>query len=318
MAKSNLDELKKYREAKTVKEMVECWAGVLGDKADVLHKIYKVFEERAPQVSLDLIKTFIHDPEMHMMERGILDPKAKELAKLTIAILMVNPTRVTIQVVATKARGATDEEIMETVWNALYGSVKVFLGDVVPKVQQGFELIKQAKTLEKLEAARKEGKGFVVDPSKELELYRAAKTEEEIVASWFVPAGLSFEEALMEVKKDGGPGQSFIALGKLAPQLNIIKELIHDPYIRAMERILKGPMERRSWEYNSFVLVTLKQFAEAIMAHVGFMTGMAGATKEEIIELLYLIFAEIYKNVLERIAPALAEGFRLADELGYK
>ena len=62
------EKLKSHKAAKTVKEMIDSWAPPAeGAKADVLHKLYEVFEQKAPEISTDIIKNFIHDPEIKMM-----------------------------------------------------------------------------------------------------------------------------------------------------------------------------------------------------------------------------------------------------------
>jgi alkylhydroperoxidase/carboxymuconolactone decarboxylase family protein YurZ len=158
---SPAEELSAYKTAKTPKEMVESWGLIQGGKAKAFHDIYRVFEEKAPD--LDIIKTFIQDPEIKMMERGILDPKAKELTRLALALDSANTIRITSQVVAAKARGATDEEIMDTVWLAAYSVRKNVVASLGPALREGWKIADDKKIKEKLEAARKEGKEFLID-----------------------------------------------------------------------------------------------------------------------------------------------------------
>lgn len=308
------DELKAYKAAKTPKEMVESWGLKLGGKADMLHELYGVYEEKAPH--LNIIKTFVQDPEIEMMERGILDPKGKELAKLALALGSANTTRVTTQVVAAKAKGATDEEIMDAVWLSVYSAAKSPLSNIGQAIQRGWELAEELKTTEKLAAARKAGKEYIVDPEEETEAYRNAKTQRDIIGSWYIKLGLPVEQGLAEWDKGAGPGASFKAYDVHAGHLAIIKDLMHDPIVEWMDRRLEGhAVDWKTREYIWWAQCAQAECMGCLTAHVAYLLGR-GATEEEIMELVYLTGVELIRAHMERVGPALAEGFRQAAELG--
>ena len=294
--------------------MVESWGLIQGGKAEAFHDLYQVFEEKAP--ALDIIKTFIQDPEIKMMERGILDPKAKELARLALALDSANTIRITSQVVAAKVRGATDEEIMDTVYLAAYSVRKNAVGGLGPPLRDGWKIADEKKTKEKIEAARKEGKEFLIDTAQETAAFKAAKTPGEMVQTWSLKLGGDMKQGLEEWKKGSGPLSALKVWEERSPELNIVKELWHDPEWKWMERELEGrSVDYKTQEYIWWALITRANHTDAIKFHVA--TNLSrGMTEDETMELLYLLNTEVSKAFLDKVGPALAEGFKQAEELG--
>jgi alkylhydroperoxidase/carboxymuconolactone decarboxylase family protein YurZ len=311
---SQAKELKAYKAAKTPKEMVESWGVMQGGKAEEFHDLYRVFEEKAPH--LDIIRTFIQDPEIKMMERGILDPKAMELTRLAIALDCANTIRITTQVVAAKARGATDEEIMDAVYLAVYSVRKNAVAKLGPALRAGFKIADEKKINERMEAARKKGKDFLIDSAKEVAEFKKAKTPGEMVMTWNLKLGEDMKKGLEEWKKGSSPLSALKLWEERAPKLNIVKDLWHDPEWKWMERELEGhSVDYRTQEYIWWALITKAYNAEAVTFHVA--TNLSrGMSEEETMELLYLLNTEVAKAFLDKVGPALAEGFKRAEELG--
>jgi alkylhydroperoxidase/carboxymuconolactone decarboxylase family protein YurZ len=308
------DELKAYKAAKSPQAMVESWGLIQGGKADVFHKLYGVYEEKAPH--LDIIKTFVHQPEIEMMERRILDPKSKELARLALALDSADTALVTLQVVAAKQRGATDEEIMDTVYLTAYSARKNAVAKLGQALHNGFKMAEEMKIKEKLEAAKRAGKDCIVDPTEETEAMKAAKTQKEMVVSWSVKLGMNMEQGL-KMWDEGKGRYAFLKVwDELAPHLNIIKDFWHDPEMKWMERCLEGhAVSLKNEELIWWVLIAKQQNLDALAYHVA-CNLCRGMTEEETLELFYLLSIEVGKTFLGKVGPALAEGFKQASELG--
>jgi alkylhydroperoxidase/carboxymuconolactone decarboxylase family protein YurZ len=312
---SQAKELKAYKAAKTPKEMVESWGLIQGGDAEEFHDLYRVFEEKAPH--LNIIKTFIQDPEIKMMERGILNPKAKELTRLALALDSANTVRITSQVVAAKTRGATDEEIMDTVYLAVYSVRKNAVAKLGPALREGFKIADEKKITEKMEAVRKKGKEFLIDRAKEVAAFKNAKNPGEMVTTWSLKLGGDMKQGIEDWKKGSGPLTALKLWEERAPELNIVKDLWHDPEWKWMERELEGhAVDYRTQEYIWWALITRAHNAEAVTFHVA--TNLCrGMSEDETMELLYLLNTEVAKAFLDKVGPALAEGFKRAEELGF-
>jgi alkylhydroperoxidase/carboxymuconolactone decarboxylase family protein YurZ len=128
--------------------------------------------------------------------------------------------------------------------------------------------------------------------------------------------GGDLKQGLEEWKKGSGPLSALKVWEERSPELNIVKDLWHDPERKWMEREL----EERSVDYKTQVyiwwaLITRAHNMEAVTFHVA--TNLCrGMTEDEIMELLYLLNTEVSKAFLDKVGPALAEGFKQAKELG--
>ena len=113
-----------------------------------------------------------------------------------------------------------------------------------------------------------------------------------------------------------GPLISLEGMVERSPELNMVKDLWHDPEREWMERELEGrSVDYKTQEYIWWALITRAHHTEAITFHVA--TNLSrGMTEDETMELLYLLNTEVSKAFLDKVGPALAEGFKQAEELG--
>jgi alkylhydroperoxidase/carboxymuconolactone decarboxylase family protein YurZ len=309
--------LKAYKAAKTPRDMVESWAPVAGAGSETLHKVYKVYEEKAPKIATEMLKSLIQEPEIKLMERGILEPRVTELTRLAIAVQMNNTARVTHQVVAAKAIGVSDEAIIDCVWLASYALAKSYIGGLGPALRMGSGLAQKAQTKQKYEAAIKSGQEGIFSHQEEVEKFKEAsdKTPMDMLTSWSQWFGMTPEDAAALARDPQSIGV-FAAFDELSPGLGLVKDFFHDPLINNYARWWKGEgLETKDKDRIEWMLCAAQQAFGAIAFHLPFMYAR-GFTEEQMMELWYLLGIELHRTILERVGPALDEGFQQAARLG--
>jgi alkylhydroperoxidase/carboxymuconolactone decarboxylase family protein YurZ len=314
-AKSKAEKIKEYKAATTPKEMVESWAPAKGVMTDELHKMYSVYEEKAPEVSNDILKNMIQEPEIKMMERGLLDPKLVELARLMIAIQLFNTDRIPFAVVAAKTQGASDEEIMDLAWDGAYGLAKSSLLSCCSSIIEGYKISEQLQVKQKYEEGRKAGRDAFWNFVDEVKNFKDAESKPhmEMLASWNLWWGMP-EPMSMAIQKQMGLN----IFNEKAPNIETVKDHFHAPLSRGYKRWSEGTgLSPENKEMLEWVAVAAHRNPGAVMAHTPFLHNR-GFSDEQIMEMCYLFCVEIHRNVLEKIGPALAEGFKKAAELGIK
>lgn len=138
---SEADEIKAYKAAKTGREMIATWSLKLGMsmeealKAPVMQFLGD-FADKAPNI----IKTYSQDTIIQVMERRVLDLKTKELIMLAICAQMENLEGTKFHTQAARARGATEDEIIEVLYLIGYENGKNKTLAVGPTITEGLKL----------------------------------------------------------------------------------------------------------------------------------------------------------------------------------
>jgi hypothetical protein len=232
-----------------------------------------------------------------------------------IAIQLFNTDRIPVAVVAAKAQGASDEEIMDLAWDGAYGLAKSTTLSCCNSIGEGYKISDQLEVRKKYQEGRKAGRDAIWNYEDEVKNFKDAESKPhmEMLASWNLWIGMP-EPMSLAVQKQMG----LDIFHQKAPQVETIKDHFHAPLSRGYKRWAEGPgLSPENKEALEWVGVAAHRNPGAVMAHLPFMQNR-GFSDEQIMEMVYLLCTEIHRNVLEKIGPALAEGFKKAAELGLK
>jgi len=134
--------LKAFKEAKTAREMVASWYFLTNMTEDEAmeqmkqeEKYFGVWIEKAP----DIVKVFMHDPLMQVMERQILDGKTRELLIVAVYAAMRDGGGLSFHIPAALGAGATEDEVMETIFLTAYMQAKNMLSSLGMFVDEAFK-----------------------------------------------------------------------------------------------------------------------------------------------------------------------------------
>jgi alkylhydroperoxidase/carboxymuconolactone decarboxylase family protein YurZ len=141
--------VKAMKEATTGQEMVESWAKFFpgGDEEIVKEvikqnkNIFRVYIEKAPH----MLETFPQKPLAEVVERGILDPKTRELILVGMLAVMGRTGGLIFHILAAVCHGATEEEIMEIIFLAAYEQAKCQMGTMGEPVAEALRLAAKIK-----------------------------------------------------------------------------------------------------------------------------------------------------------------------------
>jgi AhpD family alkylhydroperoxidase len=110
------------KEATTGQDMLDSWQELVGDgDIEDIKSIFQVYAEKMP----DILKNFTHQPLVESLERGVLDPKPRELVLVGMLAAMQCGPGLTFHVQGAIDAGATEDEIMEVIYLSAYEHCKV-------------------------------------------------------------------------------------------------------------------------------------------------------------------------------------------------
>jgi AhpD family alkylhydroperoxidase len=122
------------KDAKTGQEMLDSWQELVGTgNIEDIKKVFQVYADKMPEV----IKTFCHQPLVESMERGVLDPKTRELVLIGMLAVMQCGPGVIFHIMGAIKEGATEEEIMEVIFLSCYEHCKVNAAALGESVAEG-------------------------------------------------------------------------------------------------------------------------------------------------------------------------------------
>ncbi len=128
--------LKAMKAAKTAKEMRNSWHQQRpGFKDPEGPSNLDLYTEKKPE----MISTFAHNALTQLVERGILDPKARYLVIIGCYMMIGEWGGLLQQCCNAKAAGATDEEILEVAFIADYAASKHMLTHTGAALSKVFE-----------------------------------------------------------------------------------------------------------------------------------------------------------------------------------
>ena len=140
---------KTLKAAKTAEEMVESWALLMpgGDKNTVREvieqnkDIFRPYIDKAPY----MIEEFAQKPLYNMLDRGVFDPKTRELIFVAIQMALQRIGGLIFHIQAAICNGATEEEIMEIAFLTCYVLPKVQMGSISQGLTEGLRLAAKMK-----------------------------------------------------------------------------------------------------------------------------------------------------------------------------
>ena len=122
------------KDAKTGQEMLDSWQNLVGDgDIEDIKQVFQVYADKMP----DILKNFTHQPLVESLERGVLDPKTRELVLVGMLAAMQCGPGVIFHIQGAVKEGATEEEIMEVIYLSAYEHCKVNMAALGEGVAEG-------------------------------------------------------------------------------------------------------------------------------------------------------------------------------------
>jgi len=122
------------RNAKTGKEMLDSWQSLVGDgDIDDIKQVFNVYAEKLPQ----MLEHFTQRPLADSLERGVLDPKTRELVLVGMLAAMQCGPGLVFHIQGAVHEGASVEEIMEVIYLSAYEHGKVQAAALGQSVEEG-------------------------------------------------------------------------------------------------------------------------------------------------------------------------------------
>jgi len=122
--------------AKTGAEMLDSWQTLVGNgDIDDIKEAFGIFAEKMPQI----LANFTQRPLAESLERNALDPKTRELVLLGILAAMNCGPGVVFHIQGAAHEGATEEEILETIFLSAYEHGKVNVASLGGSVKEGLK-----------------------------------------------------------------------------------------------------------------------------------------------------------------------------------
>lgn len=140
---------KALKGARTVDEMVESFAAALpgGDEETVKElielnkKAFSVFIDKKPH----MWEEYAQKPFYNMVDRGILDPKTRELICTGIMMALRRRGGTIFHMLSAICNGATEEEIMEVAFLTCYVQPKIQMTAINDVLSEGLQLAARIK-----------------------------------------------------------------------------------------------------------------------------------------------------------------------------
>ena len=123
------------KDAKTGKEMLDSWQNLVGEgDIEDIKEVFSVFAEKMP----DILKNFTNQPLVESLERGVLEPKTRELILVGMLAAMNCGPGLIFHIQGAVHEGASEEEILEVLYLSAYEAAKVNIASIGEGVAEGF------------------------------------------------------------------------------------------------------------------------------------------------------------------------------------
>lgn len=124
------------REAKTGQDMLDSWQVLVGDgNIDDIKKVFQVYADKMPE----LLQYYTQQPLASSLERGVLEPKTRELVLVGMLAAMHCGPGVVFHIQGAVHEGASMEEIMEVIFLSSYQHGKVQAAALGQSVEEGLK-----------------------------------------------------------------------------------------------------------------------------------------------------------------------------------
>ena len=130
------------KDAKTAQEMLDSWQELVGDgDIEDIKQVFQVYVDKMP----DIVKNFTQQPLVESLERGVLDPKTRELVLVGMLAAMQCGPGLIFHIQGAVKEGATEEEIMEVIYLSCYEQCKVNAAALGQSVAEGLSRASKMK-----------------------------------------------------------------------------------------------------------------------------------------------------------------------------
>lgn len=124
------------RNAGTGQEMLDSWQTLVGDgNIDDIKGVFQVYADKMPE----LLRYYTQQPLASSLDRGVLDPKTRELVLVGMLAAMQCGPGVVFHIQGAVHEGATEEEIMEVIFLSSYQHGKVQAAALGQSVEEGLK-----------------------------------------------------------------------------------------------------------------------------------------------------------------------------------
>jgi alkylhydroperoxidase/carboxymuconolactone decarboxylase family protein YurZ len=124
------------KNAKTADEMIDSWQELVGD-GDIrdIQEVFRIYAGKMP----DILTRFAQQPLVESIERGVLDPKTRELVLLGMLAAMQSIPGVVFHLQGAVHAGASEAEIMEVMFLSAYEQCKNHSAAMGVALSEGFK-----------------------------------------------------------------------------------------------------------------------------------------------------------------------------------
>ena len=124
------------RNASTGQEMLDSWQTLVGNgNIDDIKGVFQVYADKMPE----LLSYYTQQPLASSLDRGVLDPKTRELVLVGMLAAMQCGPGVVFHIQGAVHEGATEEEIMEVIFLSSYQHGKVQAAALGQSVEEGLK-----------------------------------------------------------------------------------------------------------------------------------------------------------------------------------
>lgn len=122
--------------AKSGQEMLDSWQTLVGNgDIEDIKKVFQVYADKMPE----LLDYYTQQPLASSLERGVLDPKTRELVLVGMLAAMQCGPGLVFHIQGAIHEGATEAEIMEVIFLASYQHGKVQAASIGMSVEEGLK-----------------------------------------------------------------------------------------------------------------------------------------------------------------------------------
>lgn len=135
-SKREKKQAKAIRNASTGQEMLDSWQTLVGDgNIDDIKGVFQVYADKMPE----LLSYYTQQPLASSLDRGVLDPKTRELVLVGMLAAMQCGPGVVFHIQGAIHEGATEKEIMEVIFLSSYQHGKVQAAALGQSVEEGLK-----------------------------------------------------------------------------------------------------------------------------------------------------------------------------------
>lgn len=135
-SKREKKQAKALREATSGQAMLDSWQTLVGDgDIDDIKKVFQVYADKMPE----LLSYYTQQPLASSLDRGVLDPKTRELVLVGMLAAMQCGPGVVFHIQGAIHEGATEAEIMEVIFLSSYQHGKVQAAALGMSVEEGLK-----------------------------------------------------------------------------------------------------------------------------------------------------------------------------------